>query len=345
MGVVPLYPDMTNANLDYLPIYIEPANRIKFTRCQVLPGVTFERTASYMISLIDNTVTKLELDKKGVHTFHSNFGIRINVNQYHDFVLEGLKKEVKEKIIERIKNSFLGRPTIDHFDIAKQILISLLILRPFTMKMGGRFNLEKTGVKNFTSSSWSSMSSAEVWPWVSWAKSELDVTGLSFAKFVPLLSCYFNPYSWQVDRLAAALNSFWAGLTTNQYDQAFISLTTSLEALMSTGSSKITHRLAERTAFLLGKSETERGDIYKQVKEIYGIRSDIVHGKVRPKKGKINTNSLVIDAKHAIVPISKLCLLSELVQRAIQAVIREKPLLEIIQKEKDPDKKLNEYFT
>lgn len=53
---------------------------------------------------------------------------------------------------------------------------------------------------------------------------------------------------------------------------------TALECLFTTGSSELTHRIAERVAILLGSSAEQRIELFKFVKEAYGFRSTIVHG-------------------------------------------------------------------
>jgi hypothetical protein len=57
---------------------------------------------------------------------------------------------------------------------------------------------------------------------------------------------------------------------------------TSLESLLSTSASELTHRLSERVALLCGKiPEKKYGDaqeVYALTKEAYSLRSKIIHG-------------------------------------------------------------------
>ncbi len=51
-----------------------------------------------------------------------------------------------------------------------------------------------------------------------------------------------------------------------------------LETLFTTESTEITHKLAERVSFFLGKDGSERIKIFHTVKAAYSIRSKLVHG-------------------------------------------------------------------
>lgn len=53
---------------------------------------------------------------------------------------------------------------------------------------------------------------------------------------------------------------------------------TMLETLLSTDTTEITHKIAERAARFIGESFDERSVIYKKVKDAYSIRSSTVHG-------------------------------------------------------------------
>lgn len=51
-----------------------------------------------------------------------------------------------------------------------------------------------------------------------------------------------------------------------------------LESLCSTDTTEVTHRIAVTCAVLLGSTQGERKKIYKEAKDLYGIRSRVVHG-------------------------------------------------------------------
>lgn len=54
---------------------------------------------------------------------------------------------------------------------------------------------------------------------------------------------------------------------------------TSMEALVSTSTSELSHQVAERVAVLLGEDSTARNAIYNEIKKGYGYRSKTAHGE------------------------------------------------------------------
>jgi hypothetical protein len=86
-------------------------------------------------------------------------------------------------------------------------------------------------------------------------------------------------------KIQRSVSWYSRGVNADDIDKQFVSLAIALEILLvgnegrdpkvSWGS--ITQRLAERCAFLLGADTDERIDREKQVKELYGMRSKIVH--------------------------------------------------------------------
>jgi Apea-like HEPN len=79
-----------------------------------------------------------------------------------------------------------------------------------------------------------------------------------------------------------------------------------LEALLGDGGAEITHKLAQRSAALVSRSRAQRLTEYGVVKDLYRIRSKLVHGSAQTKKGVVTWDSLHISAKRANVPVSKL---------------------------------------
>jgi len=147
--------------------------------------------------------------------------------------------------------------------------------------------------------------------------------------------------------MAIALNSFWTGLRSPYLDQIFLSMTVVLEALLSTSNEGITHQIAERGAILLSKDGNERYNIYKQIKNLYNIRSRVIHGNAFPKKGVQTVESLMIDAKKAMVPLSKVTELVGIASKLIRTVLHNQEPVSIMQRlgsEDTIDKQLNEFF-
>jgi len=81
-------------------------------------------------------------------------------------------------------------------------------------------------------------------------------------------------------RIGRALNLFYEGLDLPTL-HSFLSMCLVLETLYTIGEGEILHKLAVRTAKVVGKDQTldQRKDIYKRIKKVYTARSDIVHGE------------------------------------------------------------------
>lgn len=57
-----------------------------------------------------------------------------------------------------------------------------------------------------------------------------------------------------------------------------VSYCTALECLFTTDKSEVVHKIAERTAALLGTSGENKREIFNFVKKAYGLRSTVIHG-------------------------------------------------------------------
>jgi hypothetical protein len=146
---------------------------------------------------------------------------------------------------------------------------------------------------------------------------------------------YFSPYIFEIDRLSVALSNLWNALVSSDLAQTYVSLTIIFEALLSTRPYEITHMLSERAAILIGRSPTERIKIYEDVKELYRVRSKILHGGGVPKKGPLKRgDSLVVSTKFTTVPFAKLTRLADLSFRLIEAAINDPELMSIIHSNK-----------
>jgi hypothetical protein len=97
--------------------------------------------------------------------------------------------------------------------------------------------------------------------------------------------------------LQAARGSHTLGLKISYYCTCF-------EALFSTSSTELTHKLGERVASFLAASPRERLTLYRDVKQAYMIRSKVVHGdqlKDRDLRLALNLSDLCDDAVRKIL--------------------------------------------
>lgn len=78
---------------------------------------------------------------------------------------------------------------------------------------------------------------------------------------------------------STALNRFANSYRVINIEQNIVDLIVALEAMIGVRSEELKRRLATNVAFLLGKNDSQRSDIYKKVSIAYNIRNSIVHGR------------------------------------------------------------------
>jgi hypothetical protein len=102
---------------------------------------------------------------------------------------------------------------------------------------------------------------------------------------------------------------------------------TCLEALFTTESEEVSHKVAERVAHFLGSGLADKQEIYDQVKRAYGIRSRVVHGDVLARRtGPVEPEAIACD---------------NLLRRTIRKILQDPALREIFS---DEQGRLNAYF-
>ena len=170
-----------------------------------------------------------------------------------------------------------------------------------------------------------------------------------FIAIATLTEGYFRPVGSRMDRIAVAMASLWSSLCTPYPEQAYVSLSVALEALLSTQNSEVTHQLAERVAVLLGTEAQKPSDLYRRVKRLYGTRSDIVHGRgvsndAKNKIGKLAKKDrapvpgdyeLYLHPVGTLVPMEELRDLTDLCVQLIRANILDDLLRRSIQRHDD----------
>lgn len=120
-----------------------------------------------------------------------------------------------------------------------------------------------------------------------------------------------------------------------------------LEAIASTSQNEITHILAERCAVLVHLPGQERVEMYGEIKELYALRSRIVHGRSAPRKGPMNWETLAITAKKSLVPRSQVRRMLAVTLQILNSVLYRPRLLELLhvrRSEEKASKALDKYF-
>lgn len=94
--------------------------------------------------------------------------------------------------------------------------------------------------------------------------------------------------------IRAAMEWYVDSSATSNESVAFLQRCIGLEALLGSdgGRRDVTDRLADRYAYLLGKTESERGTLRRAFKGMYSHRSDVVHGRASKLLSAHKTASL-----------------------------------------------------
>lgn len=79
-------------------------------------------------------------------------------------------------------------------------------------------------------------------------------------------------------RVGNALLFYRNAYNSDNPDLALISFTTCLESLFSTVEQELSFRLSLRIATFLADENAKRQELFSEAKEVYGIRSKVVHG-------------------------------------------------------------------
>ncbi len=329
-------------------------DKMDITRCQVLPGVRLEKISSYKLRLID----KYESSVPTPAYFKPTHAVNIDDREYIENLANRLRSEgcsediIKDRLHVDPKASGLFDPGMIA-NITKCIIMSLVITQPCHIDIGNaylfRIAKNRSGHTNRCSGAMrmSVPLGSNVFPTLSTSAiyQELAprVNRNNIRRLASILEEYYRSIYWRSDRIAVALNGFWTALRLTDLAQLFLSMTIVLEALLSTSNQEVTHQIAERAAILLAKNGTERCNIYKKIKKLYGVRSKIVHGNAISKKRKFMTReSLIISAKLSSVPVSEIKALIGIASKLLRTVLHNQSLVSIMQTRKN--EKLNDFF-
>jgi hypothetical protein len=151
------------------------------------------------------------------------------------------------------------------------------------------------------------------------------------------LEVYLRPFCWHTDRLDVALAAFWSAVCTPFSVHAYISLMTSVEALLSTSHWKITEHVAKRAAALLSRQRKEQNRICDLVKHLYDVRSRLVHGSAREVKGARKWSTTYVSAKRSNVSVGDFADLAQVSVGLICRVLDDPQLLAVIQTLRNED--------
>jgi len=147
--------------------------------------------------------------------------------------------------------------------------------------------------------------------------------------------------------LSLALAHFSNALYSNFQTECFLSLCTCVEALLNSKGTEVSHTVCERLALCLSSDPDERHAIYGEMKKIYGIRSDIVHGNFRNLKKRITRRDMFIHARDPVwclVPSERLGKLYEFASSLLELFIMQEELYELSMNHSGDAARMNDYF-
>jgi len=347
--------------VDWFPCRIEPLTFFGFNRCEVLPGVTISR----MSKSETRRLAELREGYRDVYPMSDSPNLLISVDQdkYLPFLIERVTSEGFDiaKDIAQIPKEWRDHVLLTSYEPVRHLLTSMALLKPFRLTTpSGKYSFDKITIGKAARLRPSSFSpfrpyqeSSALLGYRPYRKSAPPVSGRELRKIVDALEPYYRPAYWRSDRLTVALSNFWSFLFSPFPEHSFLSLVVILEALVSTSNTEVTHQISERSAVLLEGSPDGRLAIYKKIKTLYSVRSQIVHGSMVKKithqviqGSMIPTNiareTSYVNAQKSIISVSRYCEIAELSVRMILAVLNEPALMAAVKSGKT--KQIDDFY-
>lgn len=323
-----------------VPVALSPADHMKFHRASILPGIFVQRFYGPKAREIERQRKTLPKPRDFVPTHL----LVVDQNAYFDALDNRLHAEGKKR--ERGEVEFL-----DLKAVTRQALIAITLRGRLMWEVGGHHTFSHyDSDPPYITTGYSHGSTERVSHMFGWSSPPgrfADVKAPALRKTCTQLDCYYRSGTWWADRLSVALGYLWSALTTSHPELAFVALCMVLEAIATSAQNEVTHILAERCSILAGASLPERLLIYTQIKNLYSLRSKIVHGGSTPRKGPVTWEKLAITAKQSIIPRNDLLRMLVIVIDVINGVLRRPELLAILhtkQSEEKTSEAISVYF-
>ena len=324
-----------------VPAYLFPEKLAITKGRQIIPGVTI---CSLTGPWKEEILSHLNRLKTHQFEFHPTHIIRIRTDDYKKEVVSRIRRDGSEFDAKNLR-------LVEYNGISKQLMLSLMLASGLKFKFRGCFHFRadsgETMGYRMTSFGNSPLYAASDLVWGAAYKAQLRTEWTQASRIALKVDRYFRSGVWWSDRLSMGIQYFWNALCSSIPEQAFLSLMSGLESVLSTQRTEITHLLSERVAIILGKGRISRLRIYKQMKKLYGIRSELVHGKAFTRRGKQTTESLIVSAKYSNVPHSAMGELVNITGSVIKCLLSRPTYLRIVQTKRNEDKtsqELDAYF-
>ena len=330
----------TQRLLQAIPIAIQPTARLKFTRASLHSGVSLQKAEGPLARTVKERSKTFPVQPDFIATHL----IVVDQNAY----LEGLESRLAAEGATYEKATFAH---VDLVGIARQVLIAITLRSRCVWEVGGHHTFDHSNPGfPYTSAGYVHRDTQRVSGLLRYSAPDggfLDLRSSELRVTCELIDCYYRTGTWWVDRLSVALGYLWSALTTSHPELTFVALCMALEAIASTSHNEITHILAERCAILVHSKGAARVLMYEEVKDLYNLRSKIVHGRSAPRKGPVNWETLAITAKMSVVPMGSVLRMLAVTIQVVNAILSRPKLLEILHVRRSEEKAsvaLNEYF-
>jgi hypothetical protein len=324
-----------------VPIALYPATQLRFDRALLLPGVTLRCFTGPISTDIARRVEALPQKPSFIPTHI----IVVNQATY----LKGLDGRLKWEGLSRPVHEY---EIIDIAGITRQVLVAIMLVGRLAWQVGGYHTFDFSDADfPYRSSGYSHAPTVQVSDLYRWAAPSdwfRDVGATALRKTATSLDRYYRSGIWWNDRLGVALGYLWSALTTTHIELSFAALCMALEAVASTANSEVTHILAERCAILARRSGPGRQLAYAEIKQLYALRSKIVHGRPTLRKGQpITSEALAITAKRSMVPCTQVFKLLSYVFDVTSGIQNSRALVTILhtrQSDNAESKAIDEFF-
>ncbi len=244
--------DMGKRKVIVIPVYLFP--EIGLTRCELIPGIRLQTPAFGLSKVLEDMQRIVRMN--AAVAFKPNYVIVIDSAKYVPELESRL--QAKGMGIAEIRKA-LGKapitqePIIMALELGKHVLMSLILLVRVNFSIGGSYSLtidelSRRRSYRISGGSHARTISRESYYYLSDSLMPYSVDARELVRIAKSIEVYYRQGCWLADRMATALNSLWTGVCSPYIAQAFLSMTTVLEALLSTRPYEITHMLGERTA-------------------------------------------------------------------------------------------------
>ena len=119
---------------------------------------------------------------------------------------------------------------------------------------------------------------------------DLDKAKLMFNTMFKHLSIDFM----EKNRIVRSISFYKHAIETYPKHLRFLNLTIAIESLLSTSRHELRYKISQRAAWLLGNDSKDKKDIFKKTKDIYDLRSTIVHGGALKQSDLTKLDELIL---------------------------------------------------